>query len=316
MNKFIFSVGLIFLMVPAGAQILSPQAINNGGQSHNNGGVILEDALGGLVVNSVVHTSILYTQDLLQPDAGTTTQPPVINDVVLSSGQGLDVAGTTLVNGNAMLEFTVGEFASLTLGNSNHLVTQGILQPYTNGSALPVIGLEFLAKRISPTEVQLDWKTVQEIHNKGFHIERKKDNDPDFGPVLFVPTQAPGGNSLFPLTYQKRDPNPYAGKTFYRIRQEDEDGSSHYSLIRMVTGQPTPSIRMQVWPIPSSGPVQVLVTGLAKPDQLLVLDMNGKKIQQIQVNNQSTIQLRSLPAGTYVIRLVENPDLLQKIVIQ
>ena len=61
--------------------------------------------------------------------------------------------------------------------------------------ALPVIGLEFDAKRINNNQVQLNWKTQQEFNNLGFSIERKKENENNFISRGFVNSLATGGNS-------------------------------------------------------------------------------------------------------------------------
>lgn len=297
-------------------QQLSPQTINAAGKSSSNGSIVLEDAVGGFVVTTIATSTFMYTQDFLQPDAGTTTSVPHINDVVLSSGSGVDNAGTTFIAGNAMIEFTVGEPASITLNNASNLLTQGILQPYSLGSVLPVTGLEFYAKRISPAQVQLNWKTIQEINNKGFQVEKRKENESSFSDIGFVPSSANSGNSSLPLQYQQLDNNNYSGKTLYRLKQEDIDGHFTYSLVRIVNGAGAKQTVLQVWPVPSTGPVNILVSGIEKADNLMVFDMSGKMVQQLKVQNNMQVQLTNLTPGAYFIRLTENKELVQKIIIQ
>lgn len=298
------------------AQQLSPQTINNTGSSKTAGGILLEDALGGFVINSISNPVILYTQDFLQPGAGTTTTPPIINNVALSSGSGLDNAGTTFTAGNAMLEFTVGEFASITISQNNTLLTQGILQPFRNNGALPVIGLEFYAKRLNNATVQLDWKTIQEINNKGFHIERKKENESAFNEVAFVNSKASnGGNSSFPSEYQKLDNNNFSGNTYYRLKQEDIDGRATFSVVRIVKGD-SKQLTMQVWPVPAVGFFNVNINGLTKADVLQVLDMNGRLVKQFTIQNQTQQQVSGLPAGIYYIKLASDNIAGQKVIIQ
>jgi hypothetical protein len=233
-------IKLVLLMLlfcrAASSQQISPQTINAAGKSSSNGGVVLEDAVGGLVVSTINTPTFMYTQDFLQPDAGTTTGPIYINDVKIDGNIGVDNAGTTFIAGNAMIEFTVGEAASITLNSANNMLTQGILQPYSIGGTLPITGLEFYAKRLNSTTVQLDWKTLQEINNKGFSIERKKENENNFAAMGFVNSNANGGNSSFPLQYQKLDNNNFTGNTYYRLKQEDFDGRSTYSVVRIVKG--------------------------------------------------------------------------------
>jgi len=314
MIKIVCTSLLLFFASFINAQQLFPATVSSGGNSKSAGSILLEDNVGGFIVTTISTPTIMYTQGFIQPDAGTVTSLPPINDVVLNSGSGIDNAGTTFINGNIMLEFTVGEVASKTLGDGSNLLTQGILQPFNLGSTLPVTGMEFYAKRLNNTQVQLDWKTIQEINNKGFHIERKYENESDFTEIAFVASVAQGGMSSMPLLYQKPDNNIFTGKTYYRIKQEDINGRSTYSVTRLVAGNK--QIGLQVWPVPATGPVNVLVSGLERKDIVQVFDMNGKLIKQQPVQNNMAIQLSNLTPGTYILKLNENKDLVQKLVVQ
>ncbi|MEI2822353.1 MAG: hypothetical protein BWZ05_01863 [Bacteroidetes bacterium ADurb.BinA245] len=227
-------------------------------------------------------------------------------DLFKSSNNGTSWAVQTSTNHNATANYLektgITDFSLWTLSPS--------------GGPLPVTGLEFYTKRLNNTTVQLDWKTIQEINNKGFHIERKKANENSFVTVDFVASIAIGGNSSFPLSYTTTDANNFTGNTYYRLKQEDIDGRSAYSIIRIVKGDVNKQLAMQVWPIPSSGPVNILASGLAKPDVLMVFDITGKLVKQQTLQNNTPVQLNNLTPGTYVVRLAENKDLMQKVVVQ
>jgi Secretion system C-terminal sorting domain len=315
-KKLITALTGLLLLFSTAAQQFTPQTINNGGSSKTAGGIILEDALGGLLVNTVSTPVFTYTQDFLQPDAGITTVLPIINNVTLSSGSGIDIAGATFINGNIMLEFTAGEFASITLNSTGSMLTQGILQPFSIGTALPVTGLEFYAKRINSNQVQLDWKTLQEINNKGFHIERKKETENNFADMGFVSSNANGGNSSFPIQYQKLDNNNFSGITYYRLKLEDIDGRSTYSVVRMVKGDMSKQLSLQVWPVPAVGFFNVRVNGLDKNDLLQVVDVNGRLVKQFIIQNQTQLQISGLPAGTYFVKLASDKTVGQKVILQ
>lgn len=314
--KIVFNAALFFIGILHGqAQMISPQTVNSGGNYKTAGNIILEDAIGSLAVTTINTSTFMYTQGFIQPDAGTTSGPLYVNDVILStSGNGFTNAGTTFTNGTLMLEFTTGEMASITLNNGNNMLTQGILQPYTFTGTLAVTGLSFAAQRKNNALVQLDWSTLTEIDNKGFTIERKKDNESSFTNIGFVFSKANGGNSNFKLDYQKMDDNAYTGKTYYRIKQEDINGQYKYSDIRLVNG--INSTTMKVWPIPATGPVNVLVNGFTRPDLLQVVDATGRLVQTFTIQNNQPLQLNKLSAGTYIVRLAENKELMQKIVVQ
>jgi len=186
----------------------------------------------------------------------------------------------------------------------------------TASGPLPITGLELYAKRISNTQVELDWKTIQEINNHGFHIERKKENENSFADMGFVPSNASGGNSSFPLQYQKLDNNNFTGNTYYRLKQEDIDGRSTYSVVRVVKGDESKRLTMQVWPVPAVNFFNVSVSGIDKPDAVQVFDMNGRMIKSFVITNQSQQQVYGLPAGAYYIKLGSDKTVGQKVIVQ
>ncbi len=212
-------------------------------------------------------------------------------------------------------EFNLGESFTSTIGSAA-FITQGLLQPINVAQGpLPVLGLEFNAKRINATTVELQWKTLQEINNKGFWIERKKDNEQNYTAVQFINSLAVNGNASSPVSYSFTDDNNYSGKTFYRLEQVDIDGASEYSTIRMVGGIVNKIIVLKAWPIPSNGTVNVMAEGIEK-DVLQLFDMSGKLIQQYNINNASPQQITGLSKGVYVLRLAGKKDIVQKIVVQ
>lgn len=180
--------------------------------------------------------------------------------------------------------------------------------------ALPVIGLEFDAKRINNNQVQLNWKTQQEFNNLGFSIERKKENENNFISRGFVNSLATGGNSTIPLGYSKIDINDYAGKTYYYLKQQDIDGRFSYSVIRVVGGSDA-TTSLKVWPVPSGGDVNVLLFGIDK-DLLQVFDMSGRLVRQISIKNNTQEKISGLVPGHYILRLAGQKDLTQKIIVQ
>lgn len=223
--------------------------------------------------------------------------------------------GTSGVVNNIYIEFNLGETFTITIGNGT-FITQGLLQPITlSQGPLPVLGLEFNAKRISNSKVQLDWKTAQEIDNKGFYVERKKESEINFTQLHFVKSAAPNGNSSLPLNYSHIDTNSFGGKTYYRLKQEDLDGKFMYSTVRLVNGNNGKVISMKAWPIPSTGPVNISAEGIEK-DVLLLFDNNGRLIKQLTITAQTPVQLSGLAPGTYIVKLGSQKELYQKIIVQ
>jgi Secretion system C-terminal sorting domain len=186
----------------------------------------------------------------------------------------------------------------------------------TNEGPLPVLGLQFNAKRISNSKVQLDWKTQQEINNAGFYIERKSETDNDFTQIGFANSLAPGGNSNMPREYTKIDINFSSRDTYYRLKQMDIDGHFVYSNIQLVKGEVGNTIALRTWPVPAPGYFNVIVQGINKNDVMQVIDVNGKLIQQIQVIDNTLQKVNNLRPGIYFLRLANTRGVQQKIIVQ
>ena len=305
-------------------QTLSPQTINTSGAAVHLSGIQLEYSIGGLVTQSAGNATTVLTQDFLQPYLADLVVDPEdpgnpgggTGGIQLASGAGVDNAGTTFINEQAIIDFTVGEAFSVSLESGSNLLTQGILQPFTEDlEALPVLGMEFTARRLNPAKVQLQWTTEQEFNNEGFTIERKKEAAPDFESIHFKPSAAPNGNSLRRLHYSFIDQNNYPGKTLYRIKQEDFDGRFMYSTVELVAGITGKQQELKVWPIPSAGPVNVQMVGI-KSDIIRVYDSNGRLVQQQVISENSIVQLNLLRSGIYLLQLASQPQLTTKIIIQ
>jgi len=233
------------------------------------------------------------------------------------SSQVINATGSVAAAGNVFFEFSLGESFVQTLQNGSTTATLGVLQPVDAVSGpLPVTGLEFYAKRINSNTVQLDWKTLQEISNKGFYIERKNEQDISFTSLAFVESNAVNGNSTLPQFYSKTDNNNYKGNSYYRLKQEDIDGRFTYSVTRLVKGDANNQLTMQVWPVPAVGYFNISVSGITRPDIVQVFDMNGKMVRSLAVTNQSQQVVNGLAAGSYVVRLGSDKSVVQRVVVQ
>lgn len=316
MEKRIFTVLLLCSFFFSEAQ----QIVNTCGSHTNANGLQLDWSLGEISILSTKTDYVWTTEGVLQPQAGTTAVlPPSLSNLPVFLGYGLDNSGMSFTNtaNNLMLEFTLGEMASKTMTASGNMITQGILQPSVNtlNAPLPVTGLDFFAKRLNKQQVQLDWRTLQEINNNGFYIERRKEADMNFTVLRFVSSQGQNGNSSFPLTYMQLDTNNHAGRTYYRLRQEDLDGRFAYSLIKVVDGDAEQTATLKVWPIPAPKEFNVLFTGIQN-DVLMIHDINGRLIRQVQVANGELIKISNLVPGSYLIKLKHQKDLVQKVIVQ
>ena len=100
------------------------------------------------------------------------------------------------------------------------------------------------------------------------------------------------------------------------MKQEDFDGKATYSVVRIVKGDASKQLTMQVWPVPAVSFFNVSVNGLIKPDVLQVVDMNGRMVKSFTIQNQIQQQVNGLPAGTYFVKLASDKTVMQKVIVQ
>lgn len=171
-------------------------------------------------------------------------------------------------------------------------------------SVLPVEWGAFTAKAVGK-EVRLDWTTEQEYSNKGFYIERSGDGR-DFHELAFV---ASSGDHNQLQSYFHFDTYPLPGTSYYRLRQEDLDGSFTYSEVREVNLLDL-SVDWQVYPNPVGADGQLKVSWLQVEDfssTLELLSATGQRVRQFQLSaspgwTSTTINLTGLPVGVYFLR--------------
>ncbi len=97
-----------------------------------------------------------------------------------------------------------------------------------NASPLPVQIASFTATTYNQWNVRLAWRTISEVNNYGFEVQRGIDQRGPFGTVDggFVPGH---GTTNEPHTYSFIDTTAQPGTWFYRLKQVDLDGSVHYT---------------------------------------------------------------------------------------
>lgn len=182
---------------------------------------------------------------------------------------------------------------------------------------LPVTFKSFTAIRNNHTNVQLKWETATELNNSGFNIERNTGKN-SWVMVSFVPTQAQGGTTSFPLTYLYNDMNASKGVTQYRIKQVDLDGKISFSSIQVVRGD-VANEKTFIYPNPSAdGHVSVIFEDKQGLRDITLTNMNGQVIKQWNGISNNTIQIDNLSNGMYylkVMRRESGTQIVEKIIV-
>ena len=169
---------------------------------------------------------------------------------------------------------------------------------------LPVNLKSFNALR-SGSNVNLAWQTAIESQNQGFEVQRFIGSARGWETIGFVASQATGGNSNSPLSYEFTDlNNTVRGITQYRLKQVDIDGHGTFSFIRSVRGQ-AQMVKTIVYPNPSSdGKVNIIFDDVKGVRDIAVTDMSGRMIKQMKSVTNNNIQIDNLNAGMYTVRIL------------
>jgi alpha-tubulin suppressor-like RCC1 family protein len=162
-----------------------------------------------------------------------------------SSNVPVEVYTSGVLSGKTITQVAVGFNHCIALASDGAVYTWGdnsygqLGDGSTTNSNVPVavdlslmgplpVELTTFAAQLNSQGVQLNWSTATEVNNYGFEVERKSlsgKNSVQWEKIGFVKGN---GNSNSPRAYQFIDKNPLGGKTKYRLKQIDIDGSYSY----------------------------------------------------------------------------------------
>lgn len=148
--------------------------------------------------------------------ATTSMQIEIFAFVVSSTGFFCDVTVPgNRTGGNPGFDADFGSYS----GGPYHTTTMG---------ALPVQLATFTGSYVGASSVRLNWRTVSELNNYGFYIERRRATVTEWSevPGSFIPGR---GTTSLPQEYSFTDNTASGGSLSYRLRQVDLDGSVNYS---------------------------------------------------------------------------------------
>jgi hypothetical protein len=191
------------------------------------------------------------------------------------------------------------------------------LKIYGTPAPLPVSLVSFSA---SPrgTGVAVNWTTASEQNNAGFEVQRSTDG------VQFerVAAVAGVGNSQKANTYHCFDATPRRSKSYYRLKQIDLDGRQTYGPVVAVdlTGMAAPALTIYPNPTADQATAQWEATA-AGAGRWQLATTTGQVVRQASFavqpgSNSQAIDLRQVPAGSYVLTLEADGQTLRRQLVQ
>lgn len=177
--------------------------------------------------------------------------------------------------------------------------------------SLPVDLVYFKVKTEQNTH-SLQWATASSHNSRGFYIERKAENEPNWQEIGFVSAQNTGYS---PNTYVFVDPAPAKGLNYYRLRQLDLDGTVFFSPI--VHARNDQALVVQIAPNPVRDILRITLASKAETDsQLHLFNGVGQLVQsQVWVGDQMEISLGTLPPGAYFLEIGSGGNLVRRRVV-
>ncbi|HCY75301.1 MAG TPA: hypothetical protein DHV28_05225 [Ignavibacteriales bacterium] len=143
---------------------------------------------------------------------------------------------------------------------------------------VPVELVSFTTSVINNT-IDLNWITATELNNSGFEIQKSSDNI-EWNKIGFV---TGSGTSTEVQNYSFVDQNPVVGKSFYRLKQVDFDGTSEYSnTIEVLFGNVVDYALQQNYPNPFN-PTTTINYSIKEKGyvELKIFDLLGSEITTI-----------------------------------
>ena len=171
------------------------------------------------------------------------------------------------------------------------------------GTSLPITLLSFTAQAQNNNTVLLQWITETEINNKGFTVQRSADGV-TWTDITFINSLAANGNSSVHLNYRYIDQTPLSGYNYYRLRQEDLDGTINYSDIQEVK---LDIVGAQIYPNPASSVLYVQLSNTAANITYNLISASGSIVQRgILRNGKNTLSVNNLASGVYFLQVISN----------
>lgn len=184
-----------------------------------------------------------------------------------------------------------------------------------NNASLPVELNSFTAA-VSSGFVTLNWSTQTEVNNSGFEVERSSDGK-SWAKLSFIKG---AGTSNVARNYSYQDKTPMTGKSYYRLKQIDNDGTVHFLQSEEVTfNAPVAFALEQNHPNPFN-PTTVINFSLPEAGNitLKVYNILGKEVMTIADGYYSpgkhsvTLNAATLASGVYLYRLNNGNNSLTK----
>ncbi|WP_375449293.1 T9SS type A sorting domain-containing protein, partial [uncultured Nostoc sp.] len=150
---------------------------------------------------------------------------------------------------------------------------------------------------------QLNWQTSLETNNDHFEIQRSRDAK-GFEAIGRVQGK---GTTNQRNDYSFTDVDMFDQVSYYRIKQVDFDGSTHFSTIISISRQDSRQWpgSITLGPVPTSGTLTLQLSAGKTINELIINDLHGQRVVSHTVSQATTdVDVSFLPAGVYLLNVL------------
>jgi len=216
---------------------------------------------------------------------------------------------------NAQNVWLVNYGANDTLGGNLDIFgqtgTEFILGTESPDNALPIELISFTAESLGK-HVAVNWTTVSETNNDFFLVQRSI-NGADWEDVETIDAI---GNSSQNNYYSITDENPYAGTSYYRLKQVDEDEQFEYSIAIAIERASIRKNSISISPNPTNSKIDI-IGDAEELEDIRLLNSVGQEVLNpssfIRVGDSKVIiDLSQLENGVYILKTKNNANFVKK----
>jgi len=162
-------------------------------------------------------------------------------------------------------------------------------------------------------QVVIEWATATELNNSHFTVERSE-NGVDF---YAIGRKEGAGDSDRRIDYSFIDSRPLQDLAYYRLVQEDYDGTQDVSDIYVASLTVLNGNGLVIYPNPASSQVTIETLGV-RAKHITIVDLTGRDVYRTETILGQPIQLPELKSGLYMIKAqtVDGKSISGRLLIQ
>lgn len=163
-------------------------------------------------------------------------------------------------------------------------------------NVMPLKWLSFNVQAKNKNQIYLNWQVSTQVNNKGFYVQYSRDQS-KWDNLAYIPSRTVTSLDIEQYTYSYLA--SLSASNFYRVKQEDIDGQSSYSWIRVLNSNPDNPVI--VYPNPARDELNIVCSDQTVT-QAQIVDLSGRLIKNFNVRpGENKLDISIIKSGVYFI---------------